>query len=456
MEEDNMTTTAKNVRIVITVALQDAGEATRALELARGIRDYRPEGWTTDIIFLSHGSRFAEKVTAAGFRLYDCQPQFQGISFREDLQAHDPEFVGTVELAGDLIRRELDALSTLKPDLVLHGFWPSTGIARQMLGLPGICFLPLPLHPEVVTSPTFLKDEPDAAKPLTYLPLSMRGALARRLPASFKLNSPGFAQRNLRLGAQAAGWTGPSLHNLLQMLHADLMLVNDLPDFYVHEALPENICLVGPLFAPSEQDAEVDPAIARLFARTETRPKIFCTMGSSGSKQCLLEAITALTTGKAAAWNSVILAPPAICPLAEAMERAGEHQNVYLTEAFVPALTVNAMADIVVCHGGQGTVQTALACGTPIVAVAMQMEQQMNLDHVAATGAGIRIPITRWTARNIQKAVGDVMQHPSYRESAHQLQQRLLSIDGKKNASLTIWKWITEQLHQTQRTRQTA
>jgi hypothetical protein len=273
MEEDTMTTTAKHVRIVIAVALQDAGEATRALELARGIRTYCPEDWTTDIIFLSHGSRFAEKVTAAGFRFSDCQPQFRGISFREDLQAHDPEFVGTVGLARDLILGELDALSTLKPDLVLHGFWPSVAIARQMLGLPGICFLPLPLHPEVVTSPTFLKDVPDAATPLTYLPLSLRRALARRTPGSFKLKSPGFAQRNLRLGALAAGWTGPALRNLLQMLRADLLLVNDLPDFYAHETLPENIRLVGPLFAPPERDAEVDPAIARLFARTETRPK---------------------------------------------------------------------------------------------------------------------------------------------------------------------------------------
>jgi UDP:flavonoid glycosyltransferase YjiC (YdhE family) len=117
---------------------------------------------------------------------------------------------------------------------------------------------------------------------------------------------------------------------------------------------------------------------------------------------------------------------------------------------------VNTMADIVVCHGGQGTVQTALASGTPIVGVAMQMEQQMNLDHVAATGAGIRIPITRWTASNIQKAVREVTQAPSYRERAQQLQQRLLNIDGKKNASLAIWQWITEQLYQTQRTRQTA
>jgi UDP:flavonoid glycosyltransferase YjiC (YdhE family) len=240
------------------------------------------------------------------------------------------------------------------------------------------------------------------------------------------------------------------------MLRADLLLVNDLPDFYAHEALPEHIRLVGPLFAPAERDAEVDPAIARLFARTQTRPKIFCTMGSSGSKRALLEAITALTIGKAAAWNSVILVPPAICPIASAMERAGEHQNVYLTEAFVPAVNVNTMADIVVCHGGQGTVQTALASGTPIVGVAMQMEQQMNLDHVAATGAGIRIPITRWTASNIQKAVREVMQTPSYGERAQQLQQRLLSIDGKKNASLAIWQWITEQLYQTQRTRQTA
>jgi hypothetical protein len=40
-----MTMQEQTVRFVIAVALQDAGEVTRALELAGGIRDYRLDSW---------------------------------------------------------------------------------------------------------------------------------------------------------------------------------------------------------------------------------------------------------------------------------------------------------------------------------------------------------------------------------------------------------------------------
>jgi len=50
------------------------------------------------------------------------------------------------------------------------------------------------------------------------------------------------------------------------------------------------------------------------------------------------------------------------------------------------------MADLVVTHGGQGTVQAATAVRTPVVGVGFQMEQQIKLNHCMDDGAGIRIP----------------------------------------------------------------
>jgi hypothetical protein len=52
----------KSVIIAISTAFQDAGDATRALEIAKGLKRYQPEDVDARIVFLSHGSKFEQKV----------------------------------------------------------------------------------------------------------------------------------------------------------------------------------------------------------------------------------------------------------------------------------------------------------------------------------------------------------------------------------------------------------
>jgi UDP:flavonoid glycosyltransferase YjiC (YdhE family) len=360
----------------------------------------------------------------------------------EQLKTRFPELVGDPNIAREVIEGERSALSELRPDLVIYGFWPMGSIARQMLRIPGVCFLPLPLHPDMLSS-SLLKDVPDDLKSLTHLPPPLRGFIVRHIPKAVKMRAPGFRQRNIRQAAQACGWSGPSRKNLFDMLRADLTIVLDLEDFYVGETLPPNFQIVGPLYAASVDAAEIDPHILRLFDPSDEKPKLLCTMGSSGYKEHFLEAVRALTSGIGTDWNSVILASPTICTLEEAKAHAGAGSNSYITDAFVPALSVNELADAVVSHGGQGTVQTALTCGTPIVGVAMQLEQQGNLDNIGAKGAGIRIPSHRWTASNIQAAVRNVLEDPRYLENARRLQQSVRRANGKKSSAEAIWQFLT-------------
>lgn len=434
---------SKHLRVAFAVALQDAGEATRSVEIAKGLREYSPDGWSVECVFLSHGSRFTPKIVGAGFEIYDCSPTLGGVGFMEQLKTQFPELVGDPDIAHQLIEGERSALSELRPDLLIYGFWPMGSIVRQMLRIPGVCFLPLPLHPDVLSS-SLLKDVPDDLKPLTYLPLPLRRFIVRHVPKPLKMRAPGFRQRNIRQAAQACGWSGPSRKNLFDMLRADLTIVLDLEDFYVGETLPPNFRIVGPLYAASDDAAEIDPHILRLFDPADEKPKILCTMGSSGCKVHFLEAVSALTSGIGSGWNSIILASPAICTLEEAKAHAGAGSNSYITDAFVPALSVNELADVVVSHGGQGTVQTALTCGTPIVGVAMQLEQQVNLDNIGAKGAGIRIPTHRWTASNIQGAVSKVLADRRYLENARRLQQSVLRANGKKSSAEAIWQFVTK------------
>ncbi len=121
-------------------------------------------------------------------------------------------------------------------------------------------------------------------------------------------------------------------------------------------------------------------------------------MGSSGRKELLLEAVKAIATLPQERFRAVILAPKAVCPVEEVIPLVSGRPGVLVTERFVPARLVNAMAGVAVIHGGQGTVQTAVASGRPAVGVAMQPEQQINLEHIARRGPPSVSPLRGGTA----------------------------------------------------------
>lgn len=447
MLEVNYMAGKRKLRIVFSVILSDAGEATRALEIANGIKDYCPDNYELDIIFLSNGSKFEQKVVYNGFKIHKCLPVLPGVGFRQDLKPTKTNLIGDMKLAGELLRGEVHAFMELKPDVVIHGFYPIASLARRMVNNPilGICYLPIPLQENIFAS-TLMKDIPDVIKPLTYLPLRLRRKIIKLIPKSLKMRAPIFKQSNIIKALDEFKWNKEPINNLFDMLRADLTIINDFKEFYKDDILPDNYKIVGPLYAPASNNIEIDKNILNIFNRENERLKIFCTLGSSGEKQCLFEVMKALNQGIGKNWSAVILAPEAVCPIDEAKAYAGSNPNIYLTDSFVPAPLVNSLADIVISHGGQGTIQTAIASGTPVVGFAMQPEQQINLDNIVIRGAGIRIPINRWSSHNIQSSVNRIIRKPSYRENMRTLKNILNSINGRKNSAFAIWDYMLKKL----------
>lgn len=433
----------KQLTFVIGTVFQDAGEATRALEIAKSIREYAPAaGIDLRIIFLSRGSRFEQRVLDAGFEIYHAEPKMSGIGLHQDLKMAPGEFVGEKSIARALIQGEIKAYEDLKPDLVLYGFWPIGGIARRMVSkeIPGICFVPLPL---TEAFPDTISDVPEQIKILAKLPYKIRIRIFHIIPRFIKLRIPLLRHSNIRKAAEELGWKGEPLLNIFAMLRPNLLLVNDLPDYYNTSLFPKQVVFTGPLFSRAG-DEEISPEIKEVFHPDNGKLKVFCTLGSSGNKKQLLEIIKLLTQGRGRNWNAVILSPPSICPIEEARAALGNRDGVYITDSFIPAQKVNALADIVICHGGQGTVQTAIVSGTPLVGVAFQPEQQLNLDHIVSYGAAIRVPFDQWSADNIGKAVHKILSDGKYKINTVKLKEQMAIMDGKKQSGEAILTKIRE------------
>lgn len=101
---------------------------------------------------------------------------------------------------------------------------------------------------------------------------------------------------------------------------------------------------------------------------------------------------------------------------------AGVHAERWVDQAQVlPA------ADLVVCHGGSGTVYGALASGVPVVVVPVFADQFENGRRVATAGAGLvveadggtrtRVVDDRDIAR-IRDAIDTALATPAYKERA--------------------------------------
>lgn len=434
---------SSSLHVVVSVAFQDAGDTTRAISMAAALRDLCPPKIDLKINFLSCGSRFEYQIRDAGFNIVPAQPRVKGISVAHDLGWDFPEFFGSEEIAKTFINGQLAAFRELKPDVVFHGMWAPASLAARILNIRTINFLPVPVHPGAFAH-GLIRDLPDMMPLFTSLPRPIRQKLAW-WGSGLMIKAPIFRQHRLGAAAKACGWPIDGPISLFDMNMADLNLVNDHPVFHAGYAdkLPENIVITGPLFAGN--DKKLDDDIAAHMKRGPG-PSILVTMGSSGTEEFLFEAIEAFKMNKSDDWNAVILASPSICSISNARAVAGDDPRLLITDRFIPSPAANALADVVVIHGGQGTVQTALAAKKPIVGVALQIEQQTNLDNVMDAGAGIRIQRQFWKAKNIRSAVQTVLKDPSYAAKARILGDTMNNMDGAKTAAEVMWNFILDDL----------
>jgi MGT family glycosyltransferase len=101
-------------------------------------------------------------------------------------------------------------------------------------------------------------------------------------------------------------------------------------------------------------------------------------------------------------------------------------------QRYVPHSLVMSQADLVITHGGHGTVMAALSAGVPLLCLPLIADQPFIARRVHQAGAGRCLPPTA-EVETIRVALVDVLQSPSYRTKAGALAQAIraeLDLDG--------------------------
>lgn len=234
------------------------------------------------------------------------------------------------------------------------------------------------------------------------------------------LLAAGLRRGRRELNATRARLGLPALDRVHGGISEALCLVGTFPQLEYPRASPTGTHVVGPLlWEPPSDDVELPPGDEPLVLVAPSTSQD----GDHRLLRAALAGLADLPVRVLATWNRRPPASPLDVPA-----------NARLVEWLSYARTMPA-CDLVVCHGGHGTVARALASGCAVVAVPAGGDMNENAARVEWAGVGVRLPRRLCGARGLALAVGRALARPELGERARELQAWATANDGAERAA---------------------
>ncbi len=161
-------------------------------------------------------------------------------------------------------------------------------------------------------------------------------------------------------------------HFLLEELEGDSNLICDLPGFFPQKKLPKNYEFVGPLFYMGNEEGKE----ARDFLESGNL-RLLVSTGSTGNWENLDLLLDPVFS------DSRIVISGNLCDSVQA-------ENIF-SKPFLNHNRIMDEVDILICHGGNGTVYQALSFGVPLLFFSGNFEQEWNIQRIIEMGLGTRL-----------------------------------------------------------------
>jgi UDP:flavonoid glycosyltransferase YjiC (YdhE family) len=248
-----------------------------------------------------------------------------------------------------------------------------------------------------------------------------RTALGRaiwRLPGRLTEHGLRIGQRELDETRRRVGL--PPRHRLWGGLSDELCLVGTFPQLEYPRSWPRETEVVGPLLwePPRDEDVSLPPG---------DEPVVLVAPSTSQDPEQRL--LRAALEGLADEPVRVLAAAPG-----RFLSRLPSPANARLVE-WIPYARTMPRCDVVVCHGGHGTVARALASGCVVVVVPAGGDMNENAARVDWAGVGVRVPRRLCSPRSVRLAVGRARARPELRRRAGELAAWAAAHDGAERAA---------------------
>lgn len=383
------------MRVLLVGEAVTLAHVARPLALADGLRRH---GVSVDLAF---GGERPTWPDAAGSRL------LEGIGaskFAAALRQGRP-VLSTARLRA-MVEADRALLRELRPDLVIGDFRLSLSVSARVEGVP---------YATLTNAYWSAPEETPLPVPVLpgsrWLPLSVATGLFR-LGQGWVLPLHCAPMNRVR-----REFGLPSLGSDLRRVYsdADHVLLADVDGMFDDGPPRPGRHFLGPvLWAPP---VALPPWWSGLAANL---PAVYVTMGSSGAARSLATVLKAMAGRE---WN--VLAATA----AAVTRRLPAAANIHLAP-YLPGDQACTRATVVVSNGGSMSCQQAFVAGKPVLGIASNMDQFLNMSAVVDQGAGICMRADRVTTAGVAAAVKELADNPSYTLAARRLGDSMRRCDA--------------------------
>jgi UDP:flavonoid glycosyltransferase YjiC (YdhE family) len=386
-------------------AFGDAGHAFPMLALGTALVERGHE------VHFETWKRWREHAEAAGIRFADA-PEYQ--VFPTPSTKHLKPYAAAVRAA----RETGEMVAKIAPDVAVADIMtPAASLAAEVAGVPVATLVPH-VHPHM--APGFPIYSIGARLPRTRLGARLWDRVsARFVEPALELGREQLNESRRRLGL-------PPLPYVHTGLSRELTLVATFPQLEYPREWPSWVKVVGPLMwePPGER---VDPPPG-------DGPVVLVAPSTAQDREhrLLRAALRGLAGEPArviATWNGREPDPPVHVP-----------ENAVLVPWLSYSKTMPA-CDVVVCHGGHGTLVRALSNGVPVVVCPALGDMAENASRVDWAGVGARLPRRYATPGGVRAAVGRVLGSRAMRARAGELARWAAAHDGPSRAVDELEAW---------------
>lgn len=324
------------------------------------------------------------------------------------------------EAAARAARETVPVIEELRPDAVVADIITlAPALAAEMAGVQVATLVP---HVYPVGAPGFPPYSMGARLPRTAPGRAAWRGLERRLAGGLKRGRVELNGTRERLGLPPHGWEHGGISR-------QLCLVATLPQLEYPREWPSWARVVGPLmWEPPADEVQLPPGDDPLV--------LVAPSTSQDRRHRLLRASLAgladLPVRVLAATNRRGQPPPAIDVPA----------NARVVDWLSYARTMPA-CDLVICHGGHGTVLRALTSGCAVVICPAAGDMNENAARVDWAGLGVRLPRRYCTPRGVRLAVTRALADPSIAERAREVAAWSATHDGPTTAAVEVERFAS-------------
>jgi UDP:flavonoid glycosyltransferase YjiC (YdhE family) len=353
--------------------------------------------------------RWEDAAVAAGMT-FAAAPEYQVFP---TLERPLKPYAAAVRAAGET----RPVVRSFAPDVTVSDvLTPAPALAAELEGVPVATLVPH-VHPDL--APGFPPYAIGARLPRTALGRAGWRATDRVVALGLEHGRREYNECRARLGLPPLPWVHTGMSR-------SLTLVATLPQLEYPRDWPAWLRVVGPLMWEPPGSAVAPPP--------GSGPVVLVAPSTAQDPEHrLLRAALAGLAGEPvrviATYNGREPSPPVEVP-----------DNAVLVPWLSYSQTMPA-CDLVVAHGGHGTLMRALACGCPVVLSPAGGDMAENAARVDWAGLGVRLPRRLCTPRGVRLAVRRALARPGMRERVRRVARWIAAHDGRARAAAEIERW---------------